>query len=459
MQIQEILIIKNGRESYGISTEDINQISRVPMLMQLPLRPNGVRGLCSVAGSIVSMLDLNLLLDVECVDYDAYKSRLLSLNTRHSSNALLVSEVYNTVEINQENIEYIDKKDDPIIAIYKYQDTLVQVLSLDVLVSKMSKVNIESQEVKTGKVKHEITKEEDSIRFLIFYMGREKFALNIEYLQEIILVDKEFTEINNSNDDILGLITLRDELLLVIDLRITYGFDTLKSDKNRILIASYNQKRVGLLIDSVIDIRNFTADNIEIMENESKEIHISGVIHDDHSLISFLDYKILEKLFNDNQSYIEDKDKDKDDRVENSNDFNMEVIVFKLATKEYAFEVDNVDEIIDFVQSTEIVYSNEFIDGIINIRGQIVTIVSLFKKLDIQDSINEDSKIIICNIKGNRIGFVVDSVSDILTIKEDNLREKEDDLFTNILHLNDGKRLVLLMDINTITDTKERLDG
>ena len=80
MQIEEILIIKNGSESYGISTEDISQISRVPSLMQLPLRPSGVRGLCAVSGSIVTMLDMNLLLDMEEVDFDNEKSRLVLLN-------------------------------------------------------------------------------------------------------------------------------------------------------------------------------------------------------------------------------------------------------------------------------------------------------------------------------------------------------------------------------------------
>jgi len=456
MQIQEILIIKNGRENYGISTEDINQISRVPMLMQLPLRPKGVRGLCSISGSIVSMLDLNLLLDMPSVDLDAYKSRLLSLNNRHSSNALLVSEVYNTVEVNQENIEYIDEDDDAIIAIYKYQDSLIQVLSLDRLISQLTAVSIEAQEVTTGKVKHELKKEEDSIRFLIFYMGREKFALNIEYLQEIILDDKVFTDISGSKEDILGLITLRDELLLVVDLRVTYGFENIKSDKNRILIASYGGKRIALLIDSVIDIRNFLLNDIEPMQNDLKEMKISGVIHDNKSLISFLDNEVLEKLFEDNSSYIEENIVD---IQENNDDSALEVIVFKLSAKEYAFEVDSVDEIIDFVKSTEIVYSDDSIDGIINIRGKIVTIVSLFKKLDIETTINEDSKIIICNINGDRIGFIVDSVSDILTVKEEHIREKDDDFFTNILHLNDGKRLVLLMDINRIIDIKEELDG
>ena len=80
MQMQEIVIVKNGSESYGISTEDINHISRVPSLMELPLRPRGTRGRCGVGGTIVSMIDINLLLDMPQVDLEANNSRLLSLN-------------------------------------------------------------------------------------------------------------------------------------------------------------------------------------------------------------------------------------------------------------------------------------------------------------------------------------------------------------------------------------------
>ena len=133
MNIDEILIIKNGSENYGISTSDINQISRVPMLMQLPLRPAGVRGLCAISGNIVSMVDMNLLLDMNEVDYESEKSRIVSLNNEFSSNALLVSEVYNTVVIDEKNVEYIDKENDPVIAIYKYNKSLIQIISLETL--------------------------------------------------------------------------------------------------------------------------------------------------------------------------------------------------------------------------------------------------------------------------------------------------------------------------------------
>ncbi len=448
MQIEEILIIRNGLESYGIPIENINQISRVPTLMPLPLKPAGVRGLCAVSGNIVTVIDMNLLLDMQEVDYEAESARILSLNDLHSSNTLLVSEVYNTVEIDQEKIEYVDKKNDPVIAIYKHNDKLVQVLSLNILFSKLNSVKIEAKEIRNGKLKLEVKQEEDTNRFLIFSMANEKFALNIEYLQEIILANIQYTEITAASQEVLGLITLREDLITVIDLRKYYGFKALVSDKNRILIASYSGKRIGLLVDNIIDIKNFTIEDVEYMRDSFEDNKISGVIHDENSLISFFDHEVLERLFNENEAFIDSTELVLiDDEMKKSK---MEAIIFKLSGKEYAFEVENVAEIIDIVDATKIAYTDEVIDGIINIRGQIVTIVSLFKKLKIPTKINDDSKIIICRINDVKIGFIVDSVSDILEVDFNDIKEQEDDTFTGVLHLDNGKRLVLSIDIDKI---------
>lgn len=455
MQIQEILIIKNAQENYGISTEDINQISRVPSLMSLPLIPKGTRGLCAVGGSIVSMIDVNLLLNMPEVDLDAGSSRLLSLNGKLSSNALLVSEVYNTVDIDEANIEYLDNANDPVIAIYKYKDSLIQVISLETLISNISKIEMKSKNVNGGKIKTVDTKEENSTKFLIFAMTNEKFAINIDFLREIILADVKYTDISGSPDDLLGLITLREELIAVIDLRSYYGFSNEKSEKNRILIASYGDETIGLLVDDIIDIKSIPDKDIEYMKENFQDNKISGVIHDSESLISFFDGDVLKEIFSKNSSHIDSKTKSQTDK---KTDFLVaqEVIVFKLAGKEYAFNVDFVAEIIDIVDSTKVAFSDENVDGVINIRGQIVTIVSLFKKLNIPTQINEDSKIIVCYIDGSKIGFVVDSISDIMDIKSDELKVQDDDLFSSILHLDNGKRLVPSMNIEKIVLRQEK---
>ena len=453
MQINEILIIKNGSESYGISTEDISQISRVPLLMPLPLRPSGVRGLCAVSGNITTMVDMNLLLGKNEVDYAHTKTRLIILNGDLSASTLLVSEVDNTVEIDEEKIEYIEKENDPVVAIYKYEKKLIQVICLRTFFAKINKVEIQAKEIKSGKIKASISKEEETSRFLIFQMGQEKYALNIEFLREIILAETSYTEIAGTSDEVVGLITLRDELLLVVDLRKHYGFKSDRNYKNRIIIASHNGKRIGLLVDEILDIKNFPKKEIEYMDEELKDNKIAGIIHDDNVLISFFDSKVLDSLFSANDSFIDSENTEIEENVDTEDV--MEVIVFKLADKEYAFEVESVAEIIDIIDSTSISYTDAILKGIINIRGQIVAIVSLFEKLNIEECINEDSKIIICEIDQVKIGFIVDSVSDILNIKAEEIREQEDELFSNILHLDNGKRLVLSMDINQVVDIKD----
>ncbi len=458
MQIQEILVVKNAHENYGISTEDINQISRVPLLMPLPLRPSGVRGLCSFSGSVVSMVDMNLLLNMKEVNLEDHKSRLISLNGELASNTLLVSDVYNTVEIKQENIDYIDKENDPVIAIYKHEGMLIQVLSLKTLFERMNRVEIPAREVVTGKIKNEISKEEASDRFLVFSMSQEKYALNIDYLQEIILADVEYTDIAGSSDELLGLITLRDELLMVVDLRVHYGFKAKKSDENRILIISYDGKKIGFCIDSIIDIKSIFRKNIEHMGESFHDSKIAGVIHDEKSLISFFDHNVISEIFRQNATFVDTNNSFEVESQSDTQEYVMEVIVFKLAGKEYAFNVDNVNEIIDNVPSTDVAFTDKSIDGIINIRGQIVTTVSLFSKLGIPTVVNEESKVVICNISGNSIGFVVDSVSDILGVKAHEIREESDTYFESILYLEGGDRLVLSMDIEKIIK-KEQDNG
>ena len=453
MDIEEILIVKNGSQSYGIATSDISQIARTPMLMPLPLRPSGVRGLCAIGGNITTVVDMNLLLNMKEVDYDNEKTRLIVLNDALATSTLLVSEVYNTVEVKAKNLEIIDKQNDPIIAIYKHNDSLIQIISLEVLFTRVSKVVIESEEVRSTKAQVAIKKEDDSSRFLIFSMENELYALHIDYLREIILADIEFTEIAGTRDEVIGLITLREELLIVIDLRKHYGFNTKNNDKNRILIATHDGKKIGLLVDEIIDIKAFVNKDIEYMKDHFKDNKISGVIHDEDRIIAFFDADVLEKLFEENESFIDEENTLLEE--DTSHETVMEVIVFKLNDREYSFEVDTVAEIIDIVPSTAIVMTNDLIDGIINIRGQIVAIVSLFKKLNIEMNITEDSKIIICDIKGSKIGFVVDSVSDILNIRQEEIKEQDEALFSKVLYLENGKRLVLSMDLDEIISQRQ----
>ncbi|MDB2562694.1 chemotaxis protein CheW, partial [Sulfurimonas sp.] len=64
-------------------------------------------------------------------------------------------------------------------------------------------------------------------------------------------------------------------------------------------------------------------------------------------------------------------------------------------------------------------------------------------------------KIIVCEINNEKIGFVVDSVSDILNIKQEEIKEQDEELFSKVLHLDNGKRLVLSMDLDEVILQRE----
>ena len=106
MDIEEILIIKDGNIGYGIETSWIDQILRVPDLTPVVLSSPLIRGLSAVSGNIVTVYDLQMLLGLHKVSSEDESSRLLTLN--ESCNALLVSEVSDTVMIDNRQIEYVD---------------------------------------------------------------------------------------------------------------------------------------------------------------------------------------------------------------------------------------------------------------------------------------------------------------------------------------------------------------
>ena len=145
------------------------------------------------------------------------------------------------------------------------------------------------------------------------------------------------------------------------------------------------------------------------------------------------------------------------DKYESQN-YKAEMILFKLDDKEYAFDTGSVCEIIETVEFTKVIYADEIIEGIINIRGNIVAIVSLYKKLNVAMKKSKDFKIIICDVNNTKIGFLVDSISDILKIKSNEIVEHESGIFSSMLHLNGGERLVLSIDVNKAI-SKERLQA
>ncbi len=100
-----------------------------------------------------------------------------------------------------------------------------------------------------------------------------------------------------------------------------------------------------------------------------------------------------------------------------------EYLTFVLGEEEYGLEILKVQEIRGYDSVTQIANTPDFIKGVVNLRGKIVPIVDLRIKFKLgKVEYNEFTVVIILNLNGRVVGIVVDGVSDVTELKEDQIR-------------------------------------
>lgn len=100
----------------------------------------------------------------------------------------------------------------------------------------------------------------------------------------------------------------------------------------------------------------------------------------------------------------------------------IEVVSFFVSDMLCALECNQIQEILHEEDVTFVHHAPEYVRGVINLRGQIVTILELRAKLELPKTKNQKkSRIIVIKHKDEHIGLLVDRVQDILVGNRENL--------------------------------------
>ena len=98
----------------------------------------------------------------------------------------------------------------------------------------------------------------------------------------------------------------------------------------------------------------------------------------------------------------------------------LQLVTFKLENDEFGVDILRVQEINRMMNITKIPNAPTFTEGVINLRGKIIPIIDLRKKLGFVSRVYDKStRIIVVELDGIVLGFVVDSVSEVLRIPRD----------------------------------------
>lgn len=130
----------------------------------------------------------------------------------------------------------------------------------------------------------------------------------------------------------------------------------------------------------------------------------------------------------------------------------VQMVVFGLGQEQYAIPIEQVREIINYVPVTKLPDSPNYFEGIINVRGKIVSVVDFATKLGIRLD-QEGKQIVIVEVLDKEIGLTVDMVTEVIQIDSESYAaidvvNGEGQDVQNVCKFQD--RIIILLDIKKI---------
>lgn len=101
----------------------------------------------------------------------------------------------------------------------------------------------------------------------------------------------------------------------------------------------------------------------------------------------------------------------------------MQLVSFLLDKEEYGVEVLKVREIIRMPSITRVPNTPHYVEGVINLRGKVIPIISLRKRFSLETTDGDNrTRIIVMDMTNELTGFIVDSVAEVIRISADEIK-------------------------------------
>jgi purine-binding chemotaxis protein CheW len=140
-----------------------------------------------------------------------------------------------------------------------------------------------------------------------------------------------------------------------------------------------------------------------------------------------------------------------------------QLVVFMLGKEEFACNIEDVREVLKMVRVTPLPRSLDFVEGVINLRGEVIPVIDLRKRFGMPEAERtDDSRIIIVEVEERMVGLTVDSVSEVIRLSSKQIQEAPNQLAGGRTHLIMGvgkveDRLLIILNLERILTTEEQI--
>jgi purine-binding chemotaxis protein CheW len=139
-----------------------------------------------------------------------------------------------------------------------------------------------------------------------------------------------------------------------------------------------------------------------------------------------------------------------------------QLVIFALAAEAYGVDIGTVREIIRMQDITHVPNTPDFVEGVINLRGNVIPVVDLRKRFGVAvGEQTKDSRIVVVDIRGEDIGLMVDAVTEVMRLTGDAIEPASDLITTEDSYYISGiaklgDELLILLDLDKVLSKEDR---
>ena len=480
-----------GEEVFAAEMSLIQEIIRIPDIARVPLAPSALEGLANLRGSIVPVISLRKLFNVDSKG-KGDTQRIIIINLGQPV-GFIVDQVSNVVAVEKEKIEAADGisadvKRDFLKGIIKDLGglSLIMILSFEALIDyEFSQLTVvQTQNSGTGSSyvlspgKEKSGASQTDRQMISFSVAGQDYAVDISFAREIVQLPDSLVKMPNAPPYLLGLINLRSQLLPLINLKDLFSLDSqIVDEHSRILVLTYKDVTIGLVTDAVSEVLRVPVSQIDpvpsFISNVKNLMDISQICRLDNGnkLVSIISVEHLfeQHAIQDSINKVETMKDNTEEITSVSDDMQQDaeeqIVVFKLADDEFGVNIASVQEIVRLPgELTRIPKAPDFVEGVINLRGAVVPVIDHRKRLGLPSiERNERQRIMVFSIKGMRTGFIVDTVTEVLKIPvksiadSPRLSNEQAKLLGRVANLEEQHRVIQLLNPDCLLEEVDRV--
>lgn len=139
----------------------------------------------------------------------------------------------------------------------------------------------------------------------------------------------------------------------------------------------------------------------------------------------------------------------------------LQTVGFKIGKELFGVDISNVKEIVRVPEIVKVPDTPDFIEGVINLRGRIVSVIDLKKRFRLGSvDRTKASRILVAEMDGRVVGLLVDAASEVLRLPADSIEPPPDmvsgigiDYITGVGKI--AERIIILLDIKKVLNNGE----